>query len=99
MNYSMFFQEATPDTSGYMIAGYVVFVVVMAIYLVSFFTRRRNLEQDLATLQTIESEGKAAAPAVPAPKPGARKALARKARPSKPAAGRTTVKKRASKRR
>ena len=27
----MFFQEATPDTSGYMIAGYAIAFIVMAI--------------------------------------------------------------------
>jgi hypothetical protein len=58
MNYMMLLQDAPPNTSGYMIAGYVVFVVVMAIYLVSFMARRRNLEQDLSTLRTIEDENK-----------------------------------------
>jgi hypothetical protein len=59
MNYIMLLQDTPPDTSGYMIAGYVVFVVVMAIYLISFMARRRNLEQDLSALQTIEEENTA----------------------------------------
>ena len=97
MNYSILFQEATPDTSGYMVAGYAVFIVIMAIYLVSLFTRRRNLEQDWTTLQTIEAESKAATPAIPAPRQAARKPSVRKAKPSKPAAPRRSrVKKRSS---
>jgi hypothetical protein len=54
----MLLQEATPDTSAYMIAGYAVFSLIMAVYLASFFIRRRNLEQDLTTLQSMESEGR-----------------------------------------
>ena len=54
----MLLQEAPPDTVGYMIAGYVVFVVIMAIYLASFFVRQHNLEQELSTLQTIGAENK-----------------------------------------
>ena len=54
----MLFQDAPPDTSAYMIAGYTVFFVVSAIYLVSLVVRRRNLEQDLKTLESIEAEGK-----------------------------------------
>jgi hypothetical protein len=78
MNYTMLLQDATPDTSGYMIAGYVVFVVLMAIYLVSFLARKRNLEQDLGTLRTIEAESKTHV-AQPAP----RKRSPRKAAPAK----------------
>jgi hypothetical protein len=54
----MLLQEATPDTSAYMIAGYAVFCLVMIVYLASFVIRRRNLEEDLTTLQIMESESK-----------------------------------------
>jgi hypothetical protein len=54
----MLFQSATPDTSPYMIAGYTVFAVIMVIYLASLFFRRRNLEQDLSTLQALGTETK-----------------------------------------
>ncbi len=56
-------QSAPPDTSGYMIAGYVVFAVIMVIYLASFMIRHRNLEQDLKTLEVIQAEKPARAPA------------------------------------
>jgi hypothetical protein len=50
----MFFQEATPDTSGYMIAGYVIAFLVMALYVASMYLRNRNLNQDMTTLQELE---------------------------------------------
>ncbi|HUE98847.1 MAG TPA: hypothetical protein VMN99_06305 [Anaerolineales bacterium] len=50
----MFFQEPTPDTSGYMIAGYAVAFIVMAIYVASIYLRSRNLSQDMTILQEID---------------------------------------------
>jgi hypothetical protein len=50
----MFFQEATPDTSGYMIAGYVISFLVMGLYVASIYLRRRNLDQDMTTLQELD---------------------------------------------
>jgi hypothetical protein len=50
----MFFQEATPDTSGYMIAGYVISFIVMGIYVASIYLRNRNLNQDMTTLQELD---------------------------------------------
>ncbi|MEW6027908.1 MAG: hypothetical protein ACOYZ8_15690 [Chloroflexota bacterium] len=52
----MFFQETTPDTSGYMIAGYAIAFIVMAIYLASFVIRNRNLQRDLETLESMDKE-------------------------------------------
>jgi hypothetical protein len=54
MENSMFFQEATPDTSGYMIAGYVISFIVMGLYVASLYLRRRNLDQDMTTLQELD---------------------------------------------
>ncbi len=72
----MLFQSAPPDTSAYMIAGYVVFTVIMAIYLISLVLRRRNLEQDLSTLQSLSAQSSPAAPAVRSPKGPAAKSRA-----------------------
>ncbi len=60
----MFFDQGTPDTSVYMIAGYSIFFIVAAIYLISLFVRARNLRRDLDTLQTLESEQQTPAPEV-----------------------------------
>ncbi|MCL4527829.1 MAG: hypothetical protein M1282_00255 [Chloroflexi bacterium] len=82
----MFLQDAPPDTSSYMIAGYVVFFLVTAIYLFSFFVRSHNLKQDLNALENMKEES-APPPAreetkAAAPKPKA-KSTASKAK-SKP---------------
>jgi len=55
----MLFQEAPPDTTSYMILGYAVFFVISAIYVLSLIVRRRNLEQDLKTLESIEADSRA----------------------------------------
>ena len=54
----MFPLDAPPDTSAYMIAGYTVFFIVAAIYIISLLVRWRNLHQDMTTLEAIEKENK-----------------------------------------
>ena len=50
----MFFQEPTPDTSVYMIAGYVIAFVVMGLYVASLYLRNRNLNRDMAMLEEMD---------------------------------------------
>ena len=52
----MFQLETTPDTSSYMIAGYVIAFVVMGIYIASLYLRNRNLKQDIETLESMQTE-------------------------------------------
>ena len=59
MNYLSFLQDAPAQTIGYMIAGYTVIFGVMLLYLVSLVVRRRNLIQDLQTLEELEKEHQA----------------------------------------
>lgn len=47
-------QEGPAQTMNYFIAGYVVIFGVMAVYLASILMRRRNLSQDLETLQELQ---------------------------------------------
>jgi hypothetical protein len=49
-------QTATPNTDSYMIAGYVVFFIVMILYLGSLVLRHRNLVQDYEVLQELDTE-------------------------------------------
>jgi CcmD family protein len=51
----MFLQEAPANTTSYMIAGYAVIFVVMLVYLISLYLRRRNLEQDLDVLTEVQA--------------------------------------------
>jgi hypothetical protein len=48
--------EVTPDTSNYMIAGFVVSFVTMGLYIVSLYLRSRNLKQDIETLESLQDE-------------------------------------------
>ncbi|MBI3739615.1 MAG: hypothetical protein HY258_11260 [Chloroflexi bacterium] len=52
----MLFQETPPNTSGYMIAGYAVFFIVTAVYLISLYLRTRNLKRDLSALEELQRE-------------------------------------------
>jgi len=49
---------STPDTTGYMIAGYAVAFTVMGIYVFSLYLRKRNLNRDLETLETLKTEAR-----------------------------------------
>jgi hypothetical protein len=80
----MFFDELPPDTSAYMIAGYGIFFLITAIYLVSLFVRTRNLDQDLGTIKGLQEESQATAtPPKPAKPKGARAKAARAKQPQK----------------
>ena len=81
----MFFQEATPDTSGYMIAGYVIAFVVMALYVASMYLRSHNLKQDISMLEEMDKAADA-----PVQKQ-------RAAKPVNPRPTKTVTKKRAKK--
>ena len=48
--------EITPDTSSYMIAGFVVTFVTMGIYIASLYIRTRNLLQDVETFESMQTE-------------------------------------------
>ncbi|RIK28671.1 MAG: hypothetical protein DCC56_15510 [Anaerolineae bacterium] len=50
----MFFQETTPDTSGYMIAGFVITFLILAVFVASIYIRNRNLKQDMDLLAELE---------------------------------------------
>lgn len=67
----------TPDTSAYMIGGYAVFFVVMAIYLTSLYLRQRRLRDELTTLEQLERPK----PARTAGRPGTGKGPGGRARP------------------
>ena len=46
----------TPDTVNYMLAGYIVFAVLMVAYVVSLYTRWRDLEREQHMLDEIEKK-------------------------------------------
>lgn len=46
--------QPTPDTSAYMIAGYIVAFLVIGIYILSLYIRNRNLKSELEILEEID---------------------------------------------
>jgi len=50
--------EATPDTSGYMVAGYIIAFLVMGLYVLNLYLRHRSLSRDLEALETVITESK-----------------------------------------
>jgi hypothetical protein len=47
------FLNFTPDTSSYMIAGYITFFVVIGAYILSLAVLCRNSSQELTKLQDV----------------------------------------------
>ncbi len=75
----MLFQDVPPDTSAYMLAGYAVFFVLLAAYLLSLYIRSRNLNRDLKMLEALAHEkrppaSRAKTPTRPAAREGAGRA-------------------------
>jgi hypothetical protein len=83
----MFFQETTPDTSGYMIAGYAVAFIVMALYVLSIYLRTRNLKQDMTMLAEMDK------PAAPAQASSPRQPRKNLAKPATNESAKTVTKK------
>jgi hypothetical protein len=52
------FLQETADTLGYMLLGYAVLLGLPALYTISWFLRRRNLERDLETIETLAQDEK-----------------------------------------
>lgn len=50
------FMQAPADTTGYYIAGYAIFFIVMILYLASLYIRNRNLRQEYALLLELDEE-------------------------------------------
>ena len=46
----------TPDTSTYMIAGFVVSFLTMGIYVLSLYIRNLNLKRDVETLKSLDEK-------------------------------------------
>jgi uncharacterized membrane protein YciS (DUF1049 family) len=50
--------ESYPDTSAYMIAGFIVSFLTMGIYVLSVYIRNKNLRRDLETLEAMDTPEK-----------------------------------------
>lgn len=52
----MFLLETTPNTTGYMIAGFLVTFITMGIYIASVYIRNRNLKRDVEAIESMRNE-------------------------------------------
>ena len=52
----MFLQEGPADTFSFMVLGYAVILVTMALYIVSLKVRSNNLEKDLELLKELDKK-------------------------------------------
>jgi hypothetical protein len=50
------FLDTTPDTAGYLIAGYVFMIGLPVLYILSWFVRQRSLRRDVETLESLAAE-------------------------------------------
>lgn len=48
--------DAMPNTFNYMVAGYLVFAVVISLYIASLFSRWNNLKREQQMLEEIEKQ-------------------------------------------
>ena len=65
--------DTTPNTVGFLIAGYIFLLGLPILYVISWFVRRRSLERDIEMLESLKADEQrriantpAAAPASPA---------------------------------
>ncbi len=55
--------QTTPDTVNYLILGYFFLIGLPVLYVISWFVRRRSLERDIETIESLKAdEPKPAAP-------------------------------------
>jgi hypothetical protein len=52
----MLFQEATPETTNYMLLGFAVLIGGPLLYILAFFLRRRNLDKDLRLIESLKED-------------------------------------------
>ena len=50
------FLDTTPDTVGYLIAGYLFLVGLPVLYVLSWFVRQRSLRRDIETIESLAAE-------------------------------------------
>jgi len=48
--------DATPNTFNYMVAGYIIFTIVMSLYIASLVSRWKNLQRESRILEDIDQK-------------------------------------------
>lgn len=50
--------DTTPDTFGYMLAGYIVFFSLPLLFILRLWLRQRNIKKDLEMMEELKGEKK-----------------------------------------
>ncbi len=53
--FALLFQSGPPDTTSYLILGYVIIGGIGLVYVASLLLRQRNLRRDLDLIEQLES--------------------------------------------
>lgn len=48
--------QDTPNTVNYLLAGYGILIGLLVVYMASWRVRRRNLEKDLALIESLRAD-------------------------------------------
>jgi hypothetical protein len=48
--------DPTPDTVGYLIAGYIFLIGLPVLYVASWYVRQRSLKRDIETIESLEAD-------------------------------------------
>ncbi len=54
--HALLFLDATPDTVGYLIAGYIFMIGLPVLYILSWFMRQRSLKRDIETIESLAAD-------------------------------------------
>jgi hypothetical protein len=53
---ALLFVDPTPDTVGYLVAGYVFLIGLPVLYILSWYVRQRSLQRDLETIESLAAD-------------------------------------------
>lgn len=73
--------DPTPDTVGYLIAGYIFLIGLPILYILSWYVRQRSLQRDIETIESLAADERKRA-AKPGAATGATELTAKADKPS-----------------
>jgi hypothetical protein len=53
---ALLFVDPTPDTAGYLIAGYIFLIGLPVLYVLSWYFRQRSLQRDIETIESLAAD-------------------------------------------
>ncbi len=53
---ALLFLDPTPDTVGYLIAGYIFLIGLPILYILSWYVRQRSLQRDIEAIESLSAD-------------------------------------------